>query len=412
MNRWRTKSAGARDLVTKSLSTWNDWRTYPPRPAWVEVDTTAIKENTLRICQVARPASVMGVVKADGFGHGLVEAAHAVLSGGATHLGVAVPEEGIALRRAGISAPILVLGTIPPRLAEVTVENDLSVALCTWDLAEALGTAAAAVGRPARAHVKVDTGVHRIGLAPDETIQFIQALECLSNVRVEGIFSVLVDNIGTMTFVHRQHAIFTGLLHGLAKAGLRPPLAHLCNSAPLCSHPELALDIVRTARLLFGVTPWQPGLAAELGLRPALSIRCEVVFVKWVSAGDSIGFDQAIRAKRSTRLATLPVGFADVGRFLHGQKSFVLVHGRPAPVLEIASDQTLIDVTEILQTGVGDSAVLLGKQGDAEITIPQVMARTKLSGGTLCTGITRRLGKVYLRHNRPFRLQGYLDSNP
>ena len=393
-------------------SAWNDWRAYPPRPAWVEVDTTAIEENTRRVCRLARPALVMGVVKADGFGHGLVEAARAVLAGGATHLGVAVPEEGIALRRAGIPAPVLVMGTIPPRLARIVVEHDLAVALCTWQVAEALNRAAEGLGRPARAHVKVDTGVHRIGLSPGDVVSFMEALRTRPRLEVEGIFSVLVDDVSTTPFARGQYETFTGLLGALASAGLRPPLAHLSNSVPLVPHRDMALDMVRAARLLFGVTPWQPGLAADLDLRPALSIRCEVVFVKWVREGDSIGFDHTNTAARDTRVATLPVGFADVGRLLHGRNGFVLLHGQPAPILEVASDQTLVDVTGVRDIEIGDVAMLLGEQDGVRITVPEVMARTGLSGGTLCTGITRRLAKVYLRDARPYRLQGYLDSNP
>ena len=398
--------------MTEPHRDWNDWQTYPPRPAWVEVNTDAIEHNTRSVCRLAHPAAVMAVVKADGFGHGLVEAARAALAGGATHLGVAIPEEGIALRRAGMSAPVLVMGTIPPRLAGVVVEHDLAVALCTRELAEALEAAAAASGRAARAHVKVDTGVHRIGLPPGDVVSFMKAVQALPGVLVEGIFSVLVDDVTTTPFARRQYDTFVGLLDSLAKAGLRPSLAHLCNSVPLAAHPDMALDMVRTARLLFGVTPWQPALAADLELRPALSIRCEVVFVKWVPEGESIGFDHTNAAWRDTRVATLPVGFADVGRWLHGRDSFVLVHGRAAPILEVASDQALVDVTGMEDTGVGDIAMLLGVQEGARISLPEVMDRTGLSGGTLCTGITRRLAKVYLRDGRPYRLQGYLDSCP
>ena len=138
--------------MTETRRAWNDWRTYPPRPAWVEVDTDAIEHNTRSVCRLAQPAAVMAVVKADGFGHGLVEAARAALAGGATHLGVAIPEEGIAIRRAGMSAPVLVMGTIPPRLAGIVVDHDLAVALCTPELAEALDDGGRGVGscRPGR----------------------------------------------------------------------------------------------------------------------------------------------------------------------------------------------------------------------------------------------------------------------
>ena len=274
--RWNTNRPEVAPTMTQTHGAWNDWRTYPPRPAWVEVDTGAIEHNTRSVCRMAQPATVMAVVKADGFGHGLVETARAALAGGATHLGVAIPEEGIALRRAGMSAPVLVMGTIPPRLADVVVEHDLAVALCTRELAEALDAAAAASGRAARTHVKVDTGVHRIGLPPGDVVSFMKAMQRLPGVLVDGIFSVLVDDVSTTPFARRQYDTFVGLLDSLAASGLRPPLAHLCNSVPLAAHPDMALDMVRTARLLFGVTPWRPALAADLELRPALSIRCEV----------------------------------------------------------------------------------------------------------------------------------------
>lgn len=390
----------------------NDWLVYPPRPAWCEVETTAIVHNTERACRLAAPAPVMAVVKADGFGHGIVETARAALAGGARHLGVAVPEEGIALRRAGIQAPITVLGTIVPRLAEVVVDFDLAVALCTPALADALDDAARSRGRQARAHVKVDTGVHRIGLPPGEVPAFLHRLQGLPRITVEGMFSILADDHKLTSFAAEQFRVFTDLVAQLAQAGLRPPIVHFSNSVPLSADHEMKLDMVRVGRLLFGFTPWNPGLASQLELRPALKIRCEVVFLNRVPRGDTIGFDRSLHAAKDTTLAIIPVGFADVGRFLHGNSRTVLVKGRRARVLSIASDQAMVDVTELPDTVIGDVATLLGSQDSDEITIHEVMAQTGLSAGTLCTGLSRRLARVYLRNGIGYRLQGFLDRGP
>jgi alanine racemase len=385
---------------------------YPPRPAWCEVDTTAIAHNTAQVCRLVAPARLMAVVKADGFGHGLVESARAALLGGATHLAVAILEEGVALRRAGLDAPVVVLGTLLPRHARAAVAHRLEVALCTADLAEALDGAGAGLGIRAAAHVKVDTGLRRIGLAPEEVLGFFRQLRSRSHLEVRGVFSTLADPEAADDSISvTQYRQFMALLEALAAAGLRPPLAHLTDSPLVASHPEMNLDAARVGRLLYGLTPWQPDLARALGLRPCLSIRSEVVFVKSVPAGVTIGFDRLVSTGRPSRIATLPLGFADVGRLLSAQGE-ALIHGMRAPVISVASDQCLADVTDLPEVEVGDEAVLLGRQGDACITLVDIMARTKLSGGTLCTGLTRRLAKVYLREGIPYRLQSYLQGDP
>lgn len=391
---------------------WDNWLIYPPRPAWCEVETDAIIHNTQQVCRMAHPAALMAVVKADGFGHGVVESARAALSGGASHLGVAVPEEGIALRKAGIYTPILILGTILPRLANIVVAYDMAVSLGTSELAEALDGAAASFGRPARVHLKVDTGLHRIGLPLSEALPFLQTMRQYPNVVVDGVFSTLADPDNPETsFSVNQYQQFSILIKQLEQYKLRPPTTHLTNSPLLKPHPEMNLDLVRVGRLLFGVTAWHPDLGEELDLRPALSIRCEVVFIQSVPKDDSIGFDRLVYARRKSRIATLPVGFADVGRFLHGDGRYVLLHGRPAPVSSVASDQTLVDVTDIPDVRLGDIAVLLGEQNGARIHLHEIMSKTRLSAGTLCTGLTRRLAKVYLRGGVAYRLQSYLNSD-
>ena len=171
------------------------------------------------------------------------------------------------------------------------------------------------------------------------------------------------------------------------------------------------LDLVRVGRLIYGVTPWLPKLKKELGLKSALTIRCEIVFITKVNKGDTIGFDKMYYAKDNMKIATLPIGFADVGRLFQGN-SDVIINKTMSNVLSIASDQTLVDVTNIPNIKIGEKVIIIGEDGNKRLDIIDIMARTGLSAGTICTGLTKRLAKIYFNNGVPYRLNGYLESNP
>ena len=391
---------------------YNNWEIYPPSPAWAEIDSTKIKHNATTICKKVYPAKVMAVVKADGFGHGLVETAKAALKGGVTNLGVATLDEGIALRRAGVKDPILLMGTIQPRFAELVYINNLTVALCTFELAEAFSKLNIENDKKINVHVKVNTGLNRIGIPVKDTVKFIKGVQKLKQINIEGIFTTFADpdNLDTSHSV-KQFKKFVELLTDIKNEGINIKYSHITNSPLNNKHPEMNLDVGRVCRLIYGVTPWLPKLKKELGLKSALTIRCEIVFITKVNKGESIGFDNMYYAKDNMKIATLPIGFADVGRLFQGN-SDVIINKTMSNVLSIASDQTLVDVTKIPNIRIGDKVIIIGEDGKKGIDIIDIMARTGLSAGTICTGLTKRLAKIYFNDGVPYRLNGYLEGNP
>ena len=370
---------------------YNNWEIYPPRPAWAEIDITKIKHNATTICKKVYPAKVMAVVKADGFGHGLVETAKAALKGGVTNL---------------------LMGTIQPRFAELVYINKLTVALCTFELAEAFSKLNIENDKKINVHVKVNTGLNRIGIPVKDTVKFIKGVQKLKQINIEGIFTTFADpdNLDTSHSV-KQFKTFVELLTDIKNEEINIKYSHITNSPLINKHPEMNLDLVRVGRLIYGVTPWLPKLKKELGLKSALTIRCEIVFITKVNKGDTIGFDKMYYAKDNMKIATLPIGFADVGRLFQGN-SDVIINKTISNVLSIASDQTLVDVTNIPNIKIGEKVIIIGEDGNKRIDIIDIMARTGLSAGTICTGLTKRLAKIYFNNGVPYRLNGYLESNP
>ena len=375
------------------INKYNNWNIYPPRDAWSEIDVTTIKKNTKIICNKVFPSKVMAVVKADGFGHGLVESSKAAIQGGVSNLGVATLDEGIALRKAGVNEPILLLSTIQPRFAELVYTYNISVALCTLDLARTISNLQIIEGEKVNVHIKVNTGLNRIGIPVNEAYNFIKIVSEIKNINIEGIFSTFADADNSDTsYSIKQYKMFINLLSDIKKGGIN-------------------IDLVRTGRLIYGVTPWLPELQYTLGLKSALSIRCAVVFVSKISKVNSIGFDKIYYARKNMAIATIPIGFADVGRLFQGNSN-VIINNKLSKVISIASDQNLVDVTNITDIKIGDNVVVLGKDKNNKIDINNIMERTGLSSGTIFTGLTKRLSKIYLKNGDPYKLNGYLESNP
>ena len=240
---------------------YNNWEIYPPRSAWSEIEISEIKHNAETICNMVYPSKVMAVVKADGFGHGLVETAKAALKGGATNLGVATLDEGIALRREGVKETILLLGTIQPRFAELVYINNLSVALCTFDLAKAFSKIIIDNDKKINVHIKVNTGLNRIGVNVKDTINFIKTIKNYKQINIEGIFTTFADpdNMDTSNSV-KQFKTFVELLKEIKNERINIKYSHITNSPLINNHPEMNLDLVRVGRLIYGVTQWLPKL--------------------------------------------------------------------------------------------------------------------------------------------------------
>ncbi len=354
------------------------------RPTWARIDLSAIAANVKVAMRLAGPAAVMAVVKADAYGHGAVPVAQAALEAGAAWLGVAIPEEGRLLRQAGIRAPVLVLGPVLPSDAELSVRDALDQ--CVSDLAqiEALQQAAEAQGREAWVHIKVDTGMGRVGFRPEEMPRVAARLGAAPRVRVRALMTHFADaEAADGAYTAEQLRRFDRAWRACRAAGLEPPLRHAANSAGLLRAPEARFDLVRPGILLYGYPP----CGGAPPLRPALRLSTRILQLKDLPAGAAVSYGRTFVAPRAARVALLPVGYADGWSRLLSNCGQVLVRGRRARIVgRVCMDLTLADVTGIPEVAVGDEVVLLGRQGEEEIGADEVAAlQSTISYEVLCT---------------------------
>jgi alanine racemase len=333
------------------------------------VDLDAIHHNTAGLCEVVAPAGLCAVVKADAYGHGALEVARTALSAGASWLAVALCEEGVKLRQAGLEAPILVLSEPAPEAMGPCVEWGLAPTISTGAGIAGAEAAAASRGATLRVHLKVDTGMHRAGVEPSQALPLARAAAAAPHLRFEGLWTHLalaeqLDN----DFTAEQLARFETVRASLAAAGLHPDLVHTANSAGAIAHPASRYDLVRCGIALYGYPPG-PAVAKALSrlglsLRPALSLKARVSSCRWLPAGERVSYGRVRPLPQDSLVATVPLGYADgVPRRLSGDGE-VLIRGRRRPLAgTITMDQLLVDCGPDSGVEVGDEVVLLGSQG-------------------------------------------------
>jgi len=369
------------------------------RPTHAEIDLSAVSANVSLACRLAgRDTQVMAVVKADAYGHGAVPVSKAALEAGATWLGVAVPEEAVPLRAAGITSRILVLGPIAPDQADLVVALDLDQTVCDPSLAEAVDRVARARGRVISLHLKVDTGMHRVGIRPQQVQSVAERIAALRSVRLVGLMTHLAAaEAEDPAFAREQLARFAEAERGLAAAGVRVSVRHAANSAALIFLPEARLDLVRPGIMLYGCHPRGRQRHIEPLLKPALRLRTVISHIQQVARGDSVSYGRTFVAPRDLCVATLPVGYADgYGRLLSNQ-GHVLIRGLRVPIVgRVCMDMTMVDVTGVPDVRVGEEVVLIGRQGAEEITADDVAElQGTISYEVLCR-IGPRVPRIYL----------------
>ena len=341
------------------------------RHAWAEVDLDAVAHNTAALAAVAARAALCAVVKADGYGHGAVPVARAALEAGASWLAVAVVEEGEALRRAGIDAPGLLLAEPPVDAMAVAVAHRLTLTLYTVTGVEAAARAVPRGRAPAAVHIKVDTGMHRVGAALKDVVDVARAVDEAHGLRLEGLWTHLAvaEDPTEEAYTVEQLRRFEAARDRLAEVGINPPLLHTANSAGAVAHEAARYDLVRCGISLYGYCP-DPSLAARLGLRPAMSLRARVSFVKELEAGERMSYGLRYQLQRRSDVATVPLGYDDgVRRRLGALGCEVLVRGRRCPIAgTVTMDQFLVACGPGSGVAPGDEVVLIGRQGDQEIT--------------------------------------------
>jgi alanine racemase len=366
------------------------------RAARAEVDLDAVAHNIATLAERAAPAELCAVVKADGYGHGAIAVGGAALDAGASWLAVALIEEGAVLRKAGITAPILVLSQ--PRLSDfdAAVHYDLRFAVYTPEGIEAAAAAAAAEGRPAQVHLKVNTGMNRVGAAPDQIVDLARDVHKRDELELEAVWThCAIADEPDHPFTDHQLDLFDEVVARLDEEGLRPPMLHAANSAAVIAHPRSHYDLVRAGIAVYGIPP-APGLAGRADLRPAMRLAAEVAMVKRVRAGERISYGLRHRFERDTTVATVPIGYADgVPRRLFSVGGQVLVAGRCHPIVgAVTMDQIMVDVGDT-DVAVGDEVVLLGRQGPATITADDWAVPLDTISYEIVCGIGPRVPRFY-----------------
>jgi alanine racemase len=368
----------------------------PERPTWLEVDLEAIASNLRQVRRIVGDAvKVMIVLKADGYGHGAARIARTAINNGAHMLGVACLSEGMTLRRRGIREPILVLGYTPAWQAREAVLTDITTTVFDLDTVRAFSRAAGEVGRTARVHVKVDTGMGRLGLLPDEVLSFLEKALALPHIEVEGLFTHFsVADEADKTYTHRQLDRFKSLLDRARCAEIHIPLVHAANSAALLTVPEARFDMVRLGIALYGLAPSQKTPLPD-GFRPALSFKTRIAQVKTLPAGSCVSYGNTYLTQGEETIAVIPVGYADGFRRAPSNWGHVLVKGQRAPIVgRVCMDQTMIDVTHIPDVRQGDQVVLIGSQGDQVITVEEVASRLGTINYEVISEILARVPRV------------------
>lgn len=367
------------------------------RGAWLGVDLVALAENLHTLKRTLKPGTrLMAVVKADAYGHGAVQIAEAALQNGAAQLGVATVEEGVKLRRAGLSAPILVLGLVPDRAYQTAVENGLQLTVSSWRQAQILERVAASLGRVADVHVKVNTGMTRVGCELHEAPGLAKFVLQSRAIRLVGVSSHLATAEAPLPDdAEAQIARFKELTD-LLNLNPNRVLRHIANSAATIYLPDSHFDMVRVGLAMYGHSPRgkQP---APLKLTPVLSLRARVSQVKEIPAGTAVGYGSTWVAPASTRLALLPVGYADGLPRAISNKGEVLLRGRPCPIVgRISMDQTVIDVGQI-PVEPAEEVLLLGGYGEHHISVERWADLDRSISYEILCGLGQRLPKVYYR---------------
>lgn len=369
------------------------------RPVWAEIDLEALSHNVREICWVAGPrVQVMAVVKANGYGHGLEPVSQTALYSGATWLGVALLQEAVLLREKGIKAPIVVLGYTPEKDFKEVVARDVSQTIFTWEGGLTLAATAHRLGKKARVHIKIDTGMGRLGfLLGKDAVETITRLSRLPGLEIEGIYTHFATaDEADKGYTEEQFLKFQWVLKQLAARGVYIRWRHCANSAAILDLPYTHLDLVRPGITLYGLYP-SPVVCRDLvTLKPVMSLKARVVYVKEVPPGTCISYGKTYVTKKRTKVAIIPIGYADGYSRLLSNKSEVLVKGQRAPVIgRVCMDQLIVDVGHVPGVVQGDEVVLLGRQGKGEITADEVAAHMGTINYEVVCMISERVPRFY-----------------
>ena len=378
------------------------------RATFAEINLKALKHNLQNLKTITEPTTgIMAVIKADAYGHGAIPCAKAAVDSGVDYLGAGIIEEGIELRENGITEPILILGSIFPDEVADLVQHDLATILCTPHLAQALAKEAEKQGKIVNVHIKVDTGMNRLGVLPENLLPLVETISNLPALKLEAIsthFSSADDEDTSITT--QQIELFHKTLSELQKAGVTmPPLTHLANTSALFRFPESRSKMVRPGLILYGALP-SPVLNSVVqevcqkenlqNFQPVMQWKSKIILLKSVQKGQPLSYSRKHITQKDSLIATLPIGYADGLHRSLSNNMDVLIKGKRAPqVGTICMDMILIDVTEIPDVQMGDEVVIFGKQGEEEISVEELAKKSNSIPYEILCNVGKRVPRVY-----------------
>lgn len=390
--------------------------------AWAEIDLSAIENNIKWIRRFVRPETkIMGIVKADAYGHGYAKTARILLQNGAEWLGVACVDEAMQLRRSGFSCPILILGYTDPAFASQLVQEDITPACYDYDLASAMSRAAVKQGKRAQIHIKIDTGMGRVGLRytedeelNQETVNIILKMAVLPNLDIDGIFThFAVADEKDDAYTEMQFARFQHVCNRLKENGLDINHKHCCNSAAMMRFPKMHMDMVRPGIVLYGVKPSPLVDCGSLHLMPAMQFKAKVTNVKEVEAGESVSYGRKFQTTQKTKLVTIPIGYADGYSRVLSQKAQAIVNGKLCNVVgNICMDQCMIDATAVHTIHIGDEVILFGKSDDIELPVESLADKMGTINYEILCLIGKRIPRIYVKDGKMQDSHNFLFDSP
>jgi alanine racemase len=382
------------------------------RPVWAEINLDHLTHNIREIRKIVRPETIItGVVKADGYGHGAIEIAETLLENGVDRLAVGTLSEAIELRRRYHTVPILILGYTPESSAKEVIVNSIIQTVYSLEQAQKFSQKAQVLKKNLKIHIKIDTGMNRIGLpANHHTVEIIKKIYKLPNLIIEGIFTHFATaDEKDKTFTYQQYEKYIDVVHMLEREGIYIPIKHVSNSAAIVDLPEMNLDMVRPGILLYGLYPSDEVKKDVISLKPVMSLKAKVTHVKEVDQGIGISYGLKYVTNRRSKIASLPIGYADgFTRILSG-KAKVLIKGHKVPIVgRICMDQCMIDVTDIDDVQPGDLVILVGSDGIHTISFDDIAKNIGTISYEMICMIGKRIPRVYMKHNEIVTIRDYI----
>ena len=374
------------------------------RPAWVEVNLSNLDYNIKNIRAKIGDRDMIGVIKADAYGHGSVKVAEVLRENGVKIFAIATLQEAITLREAGAREEIIMLGLTPDMYADTIVNYDITPVVCDAANAAAIDAAAAAAGKTVRGLIAVDTGMGRIGYLPDDAnidaaVEDVKKIAALNNFKIRGLFSHMsTADAFDKTYSHEQEAKYNKFYDALTAAGVEIPWKTLANSASIMELPTVHFDACRPGIILYGCYPSEEVDVNELSIKPVMSVKANIVHLKDVPAGFSVGYGRRYISEKPSKIATLALGYADGYPRPYSQFAKVIVNGVMAPVAgNICMDQCMVDVTDVPDVKVGDEVIIMGTDGKNTILADDIAKATGTINYEICCAFGQRLPKVYVK---------------